>query len=206
MVVMTATTTPFTLRSASGALNTPPPLTDSALMIIDAQNEYGSEGRLALDGVGCALSRTVALLRHARAAGSPVIHVVHHGAPGGLFDPDDGGRVLDEVAPSAGEIVVVKGLPNAFASTELFERLDELGRLPIVIAGFMTHICVSSTARAALDLGLVTTVVSDATATRSLPDPAGGGAIAAEVIHRSALAALADRFSIVTTTARVLAQ
>lgn len=195
---------PFTLRSAAGLPADPQPLADSVLVIIDAQEEYGVDGALPLPGLALALERDVVLLNRARTLGSPVIHVVHQGAAGGLFDPDRGGRVLAAVAPLSGESIVTKGLPNAFAGTDLADRIDKLGRPPVVIVGFMTHMCVSSTARAALDLGLSTTVVSDATATRSLPDAAGGAAISADVVHRSALAALADRFSVIAATSALV--
>jgi nicotinamidase-related amidase len=56
---------------------------------------------------------------------------------------------------------------------------------------------VSSTARAALDLGYRVTVPADACATRALPDPLAGEALSGAAIHRHALAALADRFAIV---------
>ncbi len=61
----------------------------------------------------------------------------------------------------------------------------------------MTHMCVSATARAALDLGYQSTVLSDASATRDLPDIDGAGTVPAAEIHRIELAALADRFAIV---------
>jgi len=61
----------------------------------------------------------------------------------------------------------------------------------------MTHMCVSSTARAALDLGYRATVIADATATRALPDPTGGPDLAPEALQRAALAELADRFAVV---------
>jgi nicotinamidase-related amidase len=60
----------------------------------------------------------------------------------------------------------------------------------------MTHMCVSSTARAALDLGYGCTVVGNACATRDLPDGHGGVVSAAE-LHRVELAALRDRFAVV---------
>ena len=112
------------------------------------------------------------------------------------------GRIsaLLEAAPVSGEAVVEKALPNAFAGTNLQEVLEGFGRKQLVLAGFMTHMCVSSTARAALDLGYRTAVVSDASATRHLPAP-GGGTIAAADLHAAELAALADRFSIVCRTA-----
>ena len=63
----------------------------------------------------------------------------------------------------------------------------------------MTHMCVSATARAALDLGYETTVIADACATRDLAD--GNGAILpAAIVHQVALAELADRFSTIVET------
>ncbi len=51
--------------------------------------------------------------------------------------------------------------------------LKKLGVTDLVLAGFMTHVCVNSTARAAFNLGYRPTVVGEATATRSVPNPAG---------------------------------
>ena len=93
--------------------------------------------------------------------------------------------------------MIEKGLPNAFAGTELKAALDALGRKEMVLAGFMTHMCVEATARAATDLGLKATVVASATATRDLPDPLTGAAVPAAEVHRNALAALNDRFAVV---------
>ena len=126
----------------------------------------------------------------------------HVGKPGGFFDPDGpGGVIAPEVAPGDCEAVVDKGLPNAFAATALADTLSVIGRPQLVIAGFMTHMCVSSTARAALDLGYRSTVVAGATATRNLPDPAGRGIVSAAEVQRGALAALADRFAVVVAGA-----
>ena len=118
---------------------------------------------------------------------------------GGAFDPADKGfAIAGEAAPRVGETIVEKPLPNAFAGTNLDEVLASMGVKRLVLAGFMTHMCVSSTARAALDLGYQTTVAADACATRDLP--AGGRDISAADLHRAELAALADRFSIVCDT------
>jgi nicotinamidase-related amidase len=72
-----------------------------------------------------------------------------------------------------------------------------LARKELIVAGFQTHMCVSSTVRAALDHGYRVTLVADACATRDLPDPLGGAALSAEQLHRSTLAALHDRFATV---------
>ncbi|WNZ59031.1 isochorismatase family protein [Myxococcus sp. MxC21-1] len=95
-----------------------------------------------------------------------------------------------------GEAVVTKGLPNSFAGTDLHARIAATGREELIIAGFMTHMCISATARAALDLGYRNTVVAAATATRDLPVPMGG-VVSASELQRNALAALADMFAVV---------
>ncbi len=62
----------------------------------------------------------------------------------------------------------------------------------------MTHLCVSTSARAALDLGYGCSVLGPACATRDLPDGQGGVVSAAD-IHRIELVALADRFATIAT-------
>ena len=189
---------PKTLLQMAGADLNPPPLSQSAVVIIDAQNEY-LDGKLPLPGTMPAIEAIRTLLAKARAAGAPVIHVAHKGKAGGLFDRDGrGGAIIAAVQPEGGEVVVEKPLPNAFAQTTLDAELKKTGRTSLVIAGFMTHMCVSSTARAALDLGYKTTVASDASATRDLPDPLGG-VISADALHRAALAELGDRFALIST-------
>ncbi|HWL80605.1 MAG TPA: cysteine hydrolase family protein [Roseomonas sp.] len=185
---------PPTLLDLAGAQPSPARLAEAVLVVIDAQEEYRS-GHLPLDGIAAASERLAALLARARAAGTPVIHVAHRGRAGGLFDPASGGAILAAARPEAGETVVEKGLPNAFADTGLQARIAATGRGKLLLAGFMTHMCVSSTARAALDLGLPVTVAADATATRPLPDPLGGARLSAASVQRAALAALADRFA-----------
>ncbi len=174
----------------------PPPLAESALLVIDAQRAYSDDGALPLPDIGSASARLSELLADARRRDVPIIHVAHVGPPGTPFDPTDGGRFLTCAVPLTGEIVVTKSLPNAFAGTDLRGHVESLDR-PLVICGFMSHMCVSSTARASLDLGRTTSVVSDATASRSLRSTITGTSIPAATVNDAALAALADRFSIV---------
>jgi len=193
---------PFTLRSAAGLPADPKPLSSTVLVIIDAQLEY-TTGRLPLVGVDASVDVIGGLLAAARSAGSPVVHVLHEGRPGGLFDPAAGGMPIAAVAPGDGEIVVRKTLPNAFAATDLDRVLADIGVKALTIVGFMTHMCVSSTARSALDHGCDVTVVGDACATRDLPGPGGSAPIEADVVHRVALAELADRFATVASSAQL---
>jgi nicotinamidase-related amidase len=194
-----------TLLQMAGVNAPPAKLSDAAVVIIDAQNEYVS-GKLPLAGVDAALAQIVKLLAAARAASAPVIHVAQRGRPGGLFDPDGPNfKFAAQAAPRDGEAVVEKPLPNAFAKTDFNAKLQETGKKTLVIAGFMTHMCVSATARSALDHGYGVTVASDAAATRDLPDPLGGPDLPAAQIHRVALAELADRFATVACVADIKA-
>ncbi|HUS53479.1 MAG TPA: cysteine hydrolase family protein [Thermohalobaculum sp.] len=191
-----------TLLQLAGATPVPSRLGASVLVLIDIQNEYFG-GPLKLTGVEAAAEVAARLLARARALGTPVVHVRQRGRSGGAFDPDaPRGQIHASVAPLAGETVVDKGLPNSFANTKLAEVLEGIGPRPLVVAGFMTHMCVSATVRSALDRGLSSTVAMDATATRDLPDPTGGE-LPADTIHRAALAAIADRFATVVPAADI---
>jgi len=193
---------PKTLLQMAGANLEPPALSDAALVIIDAQREY-VDGKLPLTGVGPAMEAIAALLARARAANTTVVHILHKGKAGGAFDPDGQGyQPADQAAPVEGEAVIDKGLPNAFAGTDLDSVLKQAGSKPLILAGFMTHMCVSSTARAALDLGYSTTIVADAVATRDLPNPAGG-VVTADVLNAASLAALSDRFAVIAPLEKI---
>lgn len=179
---------------------------EAVLLIIDHQTEY-TTGRAPLAGIGAAVAQIAELLRQARAAGAPVIHVVHHGKPGGvMFDPQGPHvAIIEGVQPEPGELVLPKGLPNSFAGTALDEALKKTGRNSLIVAGFATHMCVSATVRSALDHGYASTVVAAACATRDLPDPLGGAPVKAAEIQRVALTELADRYATVVADAAVLA-
>lgn len=185
---------PKTLLTLAGAAIAPAQLSKATLVMIDLQNEY-LEGPLALHKVDAAVSKAAALLQRARAAGTRIIHVAHVGGAGGAFDrAARRGQIVEAVAPEQDELVIEKRKPNALADTNLQAELEKIGRKDLVLAGFMTHMCVSSTARAAFDLGYSNSIVAETCGTRALPNP-GGGVIEASVLHDSALAALADRFA-----------
>jgi nicotinamidase-related amidase len=187
---------PKTLLELSGADLRPPRLRDAALVMIDLQNEYLA-GPIALPDATSAIANAARLLARARAAGTPIIHIAHKGRAGGLFDRTaERGAIVSALAPLPGEPVIEKGLPNAFAGTDLQAQLTAIGRKDLVLAGLMTHMCISSTARAGLDLGFRITIDADSCATRDLPD-GRGGAIAAATVHDVALAELSDRFAII---------
>ncbi|MGY4711384.1 cysteine hydrolase family protein [Mycolicibacterium sp. CBM1] len=190
-------TDPTTLRALAGLPLEPVNLADSTLVLIDCQNTY-TRGVMELEGVHAALEEAAKLLDRARSAGIPVIHVQHDDGPGSLYDiSGESGAIVPLVAPRAGEQIVIKNYPNSFVQTDLDDRLKALNAENLVIAGFMTHMCVNSTARGAFNLGYAPTVVAAATATRALPSPDPAAPVPAAALQAASLAALADLFAVV---------
>ena len=186
---------PTTLRTLAGLPSSPPRLADSTLIMIDCQNTY-TRGVMELDGVQDALDEAAKLLERARSAGIPIVHIEHDDGEGSLYDiRADIGQIVDRVAPQGDETVIVKNFPNSFVQTDLDDRLKAAGASNLVLAGFMTHMCVNSTARGAFNLGYAPTVVASATATRPLPGPTG--VVPAEALQAASLAAISDLFGIV---------
>ncbi|MGF1426667.1 isochorismatase family protein [Kitasatospora sp. LaBMicrA B282] len=205
-----------TLRELNGFDGTPAVLADSTLILVDYQNTYVG-GVMELAGWRAALDSAAALLARARAVGAKVIHVVNDGGPGTPYDiRAEIGRIHPSVAPVDGEPVVVKQVPDAFRDTDLGAHVDAAGHRDVVVAGFMTHMCVAFTAAGAFLRGNRVTVVADACATRALPAPApapagagvgagaGAGELSAELLHHGALATIADLYGVVVASGESL--
>ncbi|WP_327357198.1 isochorismatase family protein [Streptomyces sp. NBC_01304] len=197
-----------TLREVSGLDSTPARLSESILIMIDFQNTYRS-GVMALDGAEEAVAAGARLLARARAAGTPVVHIVNDAGEGTPYDIRTPlGAISDEVAPVDGEAVVVKQFPNAFHLTDLEKTLTDLGAAAgsgkdLVLAGFITHICVSHTAQGAFHLGYRPTVVAEATATRALAAP-DGTVLPSATLQTAALTTITDVFGMVVPTVDAL--
>ncbi|OKI58282.1 isochorismatase [Streptomyces sp. MJM1172] len=132
---------------------------------------------------------------------TPVVHVVNDGGEDTPYDiRAEIGGTSAEVAPVAGEPVVVKELPNAFHGTDLEKTLRELGSgTELVLAGFMTHMCMTFTAQGAFSLGYRPTVVAEATATRPLTSP-DGTVVTAAALQTAALTTMGDLFGPIAPT------
>ncbi|HBX59353.1 MULTISPECIES: cysteine hydrolase family protein [unclassified Methylophaga] len=185
-----------TLRDIVGLGHQPAKLGNSALIMIDCQNTYRT-GVMHLTGVEKAILEAKALLERARSLNIPIIHIQHDGGVGSPYDlTTDIGQISNEVAPQDGEYVITKNFPNAFVQTELDQRLKSLNIENIVLAGFMTHMCVNSTAHGGFNLGYKPTVVASTTATRPL-QAAGGKVISAEQVQDGAIASTRDLYAAV---------
>ena len=194
-----------TLRTLAGLPAEPASLANSTLIMIDCQNTY-TRGVLELDGVEAALDEAAALLDRARAAGIPIIHIQHDDGPGSLYDiQGESGAIVSRVAPRGDEPIVVKNYPNSFVATDLEQRLRAGSAENLVLAGFMTHMCVNSTARGAFNLGFAPTVVAGATATRALPASVGAdSAVPASAMQAASLAAISDLFAIIVPDTKAI--
>ncbi|MFK0292447.1 cysteine hydrolase family protein [Streptomyces sp. NPDC090442] len=193
-----------TLRELNGLDQTPAKLAGATVILVDYQNTY-TRGVLELAGWQAALERAADLLARARQAGAKVVHVIHDGGEGTPYDVRaEIGQIHPRVAPAEGEPVVVKKAPNAFLDTELAEHVDAAGNEDVIIAGFMTHMCVTFTAQGAFLRGNRPTVVADACATRPLSHGAHDGEVAAGQLHHSALATIGDLYGVVVPSASAL--
>ena len=177
----------------------------TAVVLIDYQNEYRS-GPLALPDEPAASKAARQLRAWADQAGIAVIHVLHRApATAPIFAPDSlGATPIAGLVPTEGETVIYKNLPSAFAGTGLNDVLQAQGVEMLLIAGYMTHNCVDSTARAAFHRGYRVGVVADACATRDLPGT-DGKTIPAAVVQAAVLAGLGDRIAEIIDVAGLVA-
>ncbi|MFI9760158.1 cysteine hydrolase family protein [Streptomyces sp. NPDC051963] len=192
-----------TLRELSGLDNSVPSLAGSTVIMVDCQNTY-TKGVMELEGWKEALAEGRKLLTEARKAGAEIIHIQHDGGEGSPYDiRAEIGEIHPDVAPVPGESVVVKtDAPNAFHHTDLAQRIEEAGNKDVVIAGFMTNMCVQFTAEGAFLRGYRPTVVAAASATR--PISTAVGEVTAEQLHRSALATITDMYGVVVPSVDAL--
>jgi len=147
---------------------------DSVLVIIDAQNEY-AQGKLAVSNIKTSRAAISELLKKYRAAGGKVVHVKHQvpdGAP--VFTPGtELAEEFEELSPKGGEEVVGKKFPGAFAETGLKGILEGWGLKKVVLVGYMAHVCVSTTAREAHQLGYEVVLPENAIGDRDIPGAKG---------------------------------
>ena len=167
--------------------------TNSALIVIDAQQEYfAPAGKVVLPDAPAAVKQVARALGWARAGGVPVVHIVHESRrpnPTTFVPGSPALEIHPEAKPAAGEPVMTKHLPGSFTGTELEGWLRDRGVERLIVSGFMTQMCVDTTARQAAHLGFAVTVLADATAAMAVKAP-DGAVIAAEQVHRTHLGSL----------------
>ena len=165
---------------------------ETAVILIEFQNEFCKEGGKLFDGVKGEIARqstipnAVRLAGGAREKGAVVIHtpfvfneeyfgehkmegIVKAVADGDAFREGTwGAEIIDEMKPKESDKVVGgKCTLCGFNNTDLEKILKESNIKNVVIGGFLTNFCVESTARTAYDKGYGVAVINDATAANS---------------------------------------
>jgi len=168
-----------------------------ALVVVDAQNEFSPRGLMPVPGHAEAIEAIARRVEEARAQGWPIAWIRHHNRPGESrrFQPGSwGAEFTPGLGPRPGvdtEAEFVKEVYGAFTGTGVDDWLAGQEVSEVLITGFLTHMCVSTTAREALMLDLEVAIDPEATASEPLEQP-GLGALSAEEARRAALLHLAD--------------
>ncbi|MGB9279307.1 MAG: cysteine hydrolase [Pseudonocardiaceae bacterium] len=165
----------------------------TAVVLIEYQNDFTSEGGVLHDAVREVMDKTDMLantkrvVEAARSAGVTVMHapitfakgygelnahpygILKGIVDGQCFVKDSwGAAITDELAPQEGDIVIEgkRGL-DTFASTNLDFVLRNKGITTIVLGGFLTNCCVESTMRTGYEHGYQVLTLTDCTAATS---------------------------------------
>jgi nicotinamidase-related amidase len=173
---------------------------NTALLVIDIQNDYFPGGKMELEGALEAGKKAGALLQCFREHGGQHIHIQHESRkPGATFfiPGTEGIRIHDLVAHFEDEPIIHKQFPNSFRETGLLEMLKGWQIERVVICGMMTHMCVDATVRAAADFGFQVIIVEDACATRALTH--GETKVPAAQVQAAFLAAFKSYGTLMTT-------
>ncbi|PLX35405.1 MAG: cysteine hydrolase [Hyphomicrobiales bacterium] len=171
-------------------------MTQSALILIDIQNDYFGDGRWPVEGMKRAAANAARLLARARETGQVIIHIRHEipsdAAP--FFRPgSQGAEIHGSVAPIKGEKVILKHRPNSFQGTSLHQDLQAAGITDLTLCGAMSQMCVDATTRAAVDLGYQVTVIEDACGAKE--QQFNGVTVAAAQVHAAFMAPLAMSYA-----------
>lgn len=180
-------------------------MNDTALLVIDVQNEYFS-GRLPVTYPAGSLANITKAMDAAAARGVPVMVIQHTAVQPGAVTFVKGSEAWElhpEIAKRKHNALIEKNLPSSFAGTNLDAWLKEHGISTVVIAGYMTQMCCDTTAREAFHRGYRVVFLSDATGTLAFTNAAGS--VTAEDLHKTILVVQQTRFSTVMDTVSWLA-
>ena len=177
------------------------------LIVIDAQNEFSADGKRPVPGFVDAVRAIADRVAQARRENRPIAWVRHFNKPGEsvAFVPGMWGAEFHEgFGPKQGrslEREFRKEVYGAFTGSNIGDWLEKLGTKEVLIVGFYTHGCVSTTAREAIMKGLVVSLDPDAT---GACDIVHGqlGTLSADEVRRSALLQLMNMGAQITTMAR----
>jgi len=176
---------------------------NTALLIIDIQNDYFPGGKCPLATPNLMLENANRLIHDAEKKAYPVFCIQHLSAnSGSFFLPGTEGAALHPDMNTQACQVIEKHYPNSFRETTLYQELQQKHATHLIIAGAMTHMCIDSTVRAAYDLGYRITLAEDACSTKELTFR--GDRISAPTVQTAYLAALNGLFCDVVSTNAII--
>lgn len=179
---------------------------DTALLLIDIQNDYFPGGTMELADPDKAAGNAGLLLQKFKKDNLPIVHIQHIATrPTATFflPGTTGSEIHASVTPEANEKLIIKHYPNSFRETELLDYLKTKNISDLVICGMMTHMCIDATVRAAKDFGFTCIVIGDACATKDLE--IHGERVHARDVHNAFLSALNGTYAEVKTAGEYLA-
>ena len=174
---------------------------NTALLLIDIQNDYFPNGRMPLERSTEASLKAQEAMQAFRAKQKPVIHVQHISTrPDAihLLPCTKGIEFHPNALPNKNESIIKKHYPNSFKDTNLLNLLHKHQVHHLVLCGMMTHLCIDATTRAAYDLGFSCTILHDACATKNLEF--NNNLVQAQHVQHAFLAALQPTYAKVLST------
>jgi nicotinamidase-related amidase len=180
---------------------------DTALLLVDIQQDYFPGGRMEVVGSPEAGHAAKKILNHFREKRLTIVHIQHISVREGatFFLPDtEGINIHPDVKPLSGEAVLKKRFPNSFRETGLNDYLGSRGVQNLVVCGMMSHMCIDATVRAAFDAGYICMVAHDACATVDLSF--NGMKIPSRQVHAAYMAALSAVYAKVLNAEEIIAR
>lgn len=180
---------------------------ETALLLIDYQNDYFPGGKWELDNIEKTAANGAKLLAAFRQQDLPVIHVYHEfeSADAPFFlAASEGAKIHPIFTPKNGERVILKHAANSFKNTSLQADLDSLGIKNLIVVGAMSNICIDAGVRAAADIGYNVSVAQDACTTRD--QVFSGITVSAQQTHAAFMASLAFAYARIENTKTLLAE
>lgn len=167
----------------------------SALIIIDAQNGF-HEPFWGKRNNPDAEENMKLILHFFREADAPVIHIQHLSTdPNSPLRPGQPGvEFIDGLEPKLGERIFQKNVNSAFIGTGLEAFLRGQNIKSLVLIGFTSDHCVSTSTRMASNLGFDVTIIADAVVSFERKN-ISGGIISPDIVHEVSLASLSGEFA-----------
>jgi nicotinamidase-related amidase len=181
-----------------------PSKNNTALIIIDAQKGF-HDPVWGKRNNPHAEENIKLLLQFFRDISFPIIHIQHLSIESNspLRQGQIGAEFIDGLEPRYGERIFQKTVNSAFIGTDLDEYLMRQKIKFLIIVGFTSDHCVSTSTRMASNLGFSPTIISDATVAFERSSPAGK-ILDPDLVHEVSLASLSKEFATIQSTNDVM--